>query len=291
MALSNENLMVIEKMNDKENYKYLHPMLMNYLFQLIWSLEKDDIRIRFSEGFRTKERQMELYAQGRSNPGGIITNCDGVRHTSQHQWGIAIDFYLDMDIDGDGQKKDDAFNNATQIFNKVGARATSIGLGWGGNWKMKDMPHLYLPYWGATGSLLVEKFGTYENFRESWKKEFAVDDAEGIPGGLNDSIWDESEWVKSVQTAIGARIDGIAGKETISKTPDIGKKINNRHAVVAQVQKKLNAMGHDCGAVDGIFGENTERGVVSFQEKFLRMPDGIMNAGNVSWRKLLKEKL
>jgi peptidoglycan L-alanyl-D-glutamate endopeptidase CwlK len=44
-----------------------------------------------AEGFRTKERQEELYAQGRTAPGLIVTDCDGVNTPSEHQTCMAAD--------------------------------------------------------------------------------------------------------------------------------------------------------------------------------------------------------
>ena len=34
---------------------------------------------------------------------------------------------------------------------------------------------------------------------------------------------------------------------------------------VKELQTALNALGYDCGKVDGIFGKNTEKGVRAFQ--------------------------
>lgn len=51
------------------------------------------------EGFRSMERQESLWAQGRTAPGSIVTNCDGLTRKSMHQglgWfgtGLAADIY------------------------------------------------------------------------------------------------------------------------------------------------------------------------------------------------------
>lgn len=114
--------------------------------------------------------QDALYAQGRTTPGSIVTNARGTSYSSQHQWGIAADFYIDMDVDGDGVNSDDAFNNATRLFDKVGSLAKSISLGWGGDWKSTvDKPHLYLPDWGSTTSKLKSQYGTPEAFIRMWQ--------------------------------------------------------------------------------------------------------------------------
>lgn len=109
----------------------LHPILQKKAALLKEECKNLGIFILFSECLRTKAEQDALYAQGRTTPGSIVTNAKGSTYSSQHQWGVAIDFYIDMDVDGDGDKKDDAFNNSTGLFERVGSIAKSIGLGWG----------------------------------------------------------------------------------------------------------------------------------------------------------------
>lgn len=46
-----------------------------------------------SEVFRTTERQKALYAQGRTKPGPIVTERDGVTNLSEHQTRLAADIY------------------------------------------------------------------------------------------------------------------------------------------------------------------------------------------------------
>ena len=147
----------------------LHPRLQQKAAELIELCKKNGISIKISECYRTVEEQNELYAKGRTAPGSIVTNAKGTSYSSQHQWGIAFDFYLDMDIDGDGKKSDDAFNNRKSTFNKVGKLAKSIGLGWGGDWTSPvDLPHVYLPDWGKTTGELKKKYGTPSNFKKTW---------------------------------------------------------------------------------------------------------------------------
>jgi len=43
------------------------------------------------EGRRSLKRQEALYAKGRSQPGPIVTNADGIHHRSKHQDGLAAD--------------------------------------------------------------------------------------------------------------------------------------------------------------------------------------------------------
>lgn len=149
----------------------LHPRMIEKVYQLIDLCAQNGITIGISECVRTVAEQDALYAKGRTAPGSIVTKAKGSSYSSMHQWGVAADFFLKMDIDGDGQTSDDTYNNAKKTFNKVGALAQSIGLEWGGSWKsIVDLPHVQLPDWGSTTSKLRSTYGTPEAFMKTWKK-------------------------------------------------------------------------------------------------------------------------
>lgn len=141
----------------------LHPELQQKIYELKKACEKAGLKIGISECLRSVAEQDALYAQGRTKPGNRVTNAKGSTYSSQHQWGIAADFYRD---DGKG-----AYNEDGQFFYKVGALARSVGLGWGGDWKSPvDKPHLYLPQWGSTTTTLKQQYGTPEKFMKTWIK-------------------------------------------------------------------------------------------------------------------------
>lgn len=166
--------------------KALHPELQIKLALLQSECKKHGIIIGIGECLRTKTEQDDLYAKGRTKPGKIVTNAKGNTYSSMHQWGVAADIYLKMDVDGDGLTADDAFNNATGLFNKVGKIGQSIGLEWGGSWKsIKDLPHFQLPQFGSTPAKLKAIYGTPDAFMKSaaWtstsgKKDASVANAE-----------------------------------------------------------------------------------------------------------------
>lgn len=95
------------------------------------------------------------------------------------------------------------------------------------------------------------------------------------------------QFIKDVQKATGAAVDGIAGKETLSKTVTVSAKVNNKHAVVKTIQKRLNALGFDCGAVDGIAGVKFTAAVKNYQKANKCEVDGEITAKNKTWKKLL----
>ncbi len=55
---------------------------------------------------------------------------------------------------------------------------------------------------------------------------------------------------------------------------------------VKTVQRLFNAMGYDCGTVDGIFGTKTKNATISFQQANKLSSDGIIGAK--TWNALLK---
>lgn len=156
--------------------KQLHPELQKKIVQLQELCAANGIAIGISECVRTVAEQDALYAKGRTAAGSIVTNCKGSTYSSMHQWGVAFDFYLKVDVDGDGQWTDDIYNDASGLFEKVGKLGQSIGLEWGGAWKSPvDKPHFQLPDWGSTASKLRQQYGTPDKFMATWTKSTKVD--------------------------------------------------------------------------------------------------------------------
>lgn len=139
----------------------LHPWLDYKLTVLLKKCAKKNLYLIVTEGFRTKEHQDDLYTQGRTKPGKIVTNAKGSSYSSQHMWGIAFDIAIN-----DSKLLYDA-----ATIKKVANIAKDIGLGWGGDWKsIVDTPHFYLPKWGSTTTKLKTKYGTPDKFARTWQK-------------------------------------------------------------------------------------------------------------------------
>lgn len=94
------------------------------------------------------------------------------------------------------------------------------------------------------------------------------------------------QFIRDVQKACGADVDGEAGPETISKTVTISESKNRSHAVVLAVQKRLKALGYDGGDC-GIACVKFTAAVVAFQEDNQCWADGEITAKNKTWKKLL----
>ena len=71
----------------------LHPRLQKTISQLQAACRQENLALGIGECFRSVAEQDALYAQGRTKPGAIVTNAPGSSYSSQHQWGIAFDFY------------------------------------------------------------------------------------------------------------------------------------------------------------------------------------------------------
>ena len=96
------------------------------------------------------------------------------------------------------------------------------------------------------------------------------------------------QFVKDVQKACGASVDGIAGPETLSKTVTLSAKKNRTHAAVKAVQKRLAALGYtEVGTADGIAGAKFTSAVAHFQQDNKCYVDGEITAKKTTWKKLL----
>lgn len=97
-----------------------------------------------------------------------------------------------------------------------------------------------------------------------------------------------TNFIYEVQKACGAKIDGIAGPETIGKTVTISAKINKKHPVVKAVQKRLYALGYtEVGVADGIAGRKFTKALKRFQKENGCISDGELTENNTTWKKLL----
>lgn len=141
----------------------LHPELQEKITKFKSACERAGLKVGIGECFRTVKEQDDLYAQGRTKPGNIVTNAKGSTYSSMHMWGVAFDFYRN---DGKG-----AYNTSGSFFEKVGKIGKSVGLEWGGDWKsFPDRPHFQLPQWGSTTIKLKSQYGNPDKFIATWNK-------------------------------------------------------------------------------------------------------------------------
>ena len=139
-----------------EKMKGVHPKLIELMKKAISDSPYD---FKIVQGLRTAEYQNELYQQGRTKPGKIVTKLDGYSRKSNHQakadgYGHAVDIAVCGHYDQNGNyvkytTDAEMFDNKklVEISRHVKAVAKDMGLDivWGGDWKtLYDTPHYEL---------------------------------------------------------------------------------------------------------------------------------------------------
>lgn len=118
----------------------LHPDLKASVDKVLKAMDALGFPMKIVQGVRTEGEQQALYAQGRTKPGKIVTNHDGVTKKSNHQ----------LKVDGYGWAVDCAFSGPDPFGEKkpwstYGSCAKAVGLVWGGDWvSIVDRPHVEL---------------------------------------------------------------------------------------------------------------------------------------------------
>jgi peptidoglycan L-alanyl-D-glutamate endopeptidase CwlK len=131
-------------MPDSSSTADLHPALIAKVNRVLTAMSALGFPMRICQGVRTVAQQRALYAKGRTTPGPIVTNCDGIVKMSNHQ----------PRADGYGYAVDCCFVGAdpwTGPWEVYGAAGMAVGLVWGGKFStLTDRPHLELPSPPAT---------------------------------------------------------------------------------------------------------------------------------------------
>ena len=160
-------------------------------------------------------------------------------------------------------------------------KSTSSG---GGSYYAPVVPDMPMLYRGCTGDAvktLQDKLN-----------------ALGYNSGNVDGIFGAKTYaaVTAFQKANSLGVDGIVGKLTWAKLYDATPvnvtpvttqpmlRTGSRGDAVRKLQELLNALGYDCGSVDGIFGSKTYAAVLAFQKANGLGADGIV--GPLTWAKL-----
>lgn len=94
------------------------------------------------------------------------------------------------------------------------------------------------------------------------------------------------EAVRAFQERRGVPVDGIVGPDTWRELVEADRNIGDRVLYyrrplmrgddVALLQRQLNLLGFEAGKEDGIFGADTQRGLIEFQESRRLAEDGIV---------------
>lgn len=112
----------------------LHPDLKPLCEKFLAECEAREIDARVTFTYRTPEEQDDLYAQGRTKPGAIVTSLRGgqSKHNFTLDDGTPAAKAFDIAI-YDGGKY--ITNGEHWLYTEAGAIGEMLGLEWGGRWK------------------------------------------------------------------------------------------------------------------------------------------------------------
>ncbi len=218
--------------------KKIHPELASRIRAVVAALAQAGINIEVVQGLRTIAEQNELYKQGRTKKGPVVTNAKGGQ--SNHNYGLAVDVVPFVN----GQPQ---WNAPNSVWMAIGHEGNKLGLEWGGSWKkFIDKPHLQLP------GLSIKQCMTLNN-----------------KGGLN-AVWAEASRLLGKAGATPPpppQPQKPPAERTLAK--------GDRGEDVRLVQTRLAALKFlTAKDVDGVFGPGTEEAVKKFQASKKLKADG-----------------
>lgn len=156
--------------------------------------KESGLDIFITETYRSQERQNELWEQGRTKPGNIVTWTLNSRHTSRRAWDIATNGPNLYDM---------------AVIRKAGAIAQDLGITWGGSWYTPDYPHFEVTdNWKAPQE--VEEV-TQEQFNQMMEVYLAERNKKSA------SDWAKTEIEKGISEGItdGTMPQGFATREQV----------------------------------------------------------------------------
>lgn len=132
----------------------LHPTVRAKVQQFIQKCDEAGIDLLVTSTYRDHESQAELYAQGRTKPGKIVTKAKPGQ--SWHNWRVAVDVVPLRN----GKPVWGTTGADGELWEKVGEIGESVGLEWAGRWKtFKEFAHFQY-----TGGLTLADFQNGRTF-------------------------------------------------------------------------------------------------------------------------------
>jgi peptidoglycan L-alanyl-D-glutamate endopeptidase CwlK len=109
----------------------LEPEVQEMALAFLQKCAQQGITLRITQTRRTWDEQAQIYAQGRTAPGKVVTHAPPGH--SWHNFGRAFDVCF---MGKEPYPDDDS------VWEYIGAIGETVGLEWGGRWKVPDKPHL-----------------------------------------------------------------------------------------------------------------------------------------------------
>jgi peptidoglycan LD-endopeptidase CwlK len=123
----------------------VHPILAERGTRLLERCAAEGLALMVTQSVRSMAEQDQLYAQGRTAPGKVVTNARAGE--SYHNFGLAFDVLV---LDAMGKAD---WSPANPGWGQAGALGEELGLEWGGRWRgLVDLPHFQY-----TGGVSLER--------------------------------------------------------------------------------------------------------------------------------------
>jgi len=147
-------------MSDSRDINDLHPTLARGARELIARMNAAGFSaVGISSTYRSIERQNELFAQGRTTPGPIVTNARGGQ--SLHNFRLAFDIF--QNIRGQEWSNPRFFETGGRIWQEMGGE-------WGGSWTT-FVDRVHMQYMGTlTLAQLQRGIVLPQDHRMPWEK-------------------------------------------------------------------------------------------------------------------------
>ena len=164
-----------ELMIDSRDILELHPALARGARELIVRMGAAGFgAVGISSTYRCFERQNQLFEQGRTTPGQIVTNARGGQ--SMHNYRLAFDIFQNIR----GQE----WNNP-RFFETGGRMWQEMGGEWGGSWTT-FVDRVHMQYTGGlTLAQLQRGLVLPQNHRMPWEKDIEKSDEEEMEVRFN----------------------------------------------------------------------------------------------------------
>jgi peptidoglycan L-alanyl-D-glutamate endopeptidase CwlK len=128
----------------------LHPSLQPLARDFIAKAQAAGLDPLITCTYRSNAEQAELYAQGRTKPGKVVTNARPGQSLHNHTEGgkpAAKAFDIVPLVQGKPQ-----WQATHPHWHQLGALGKSLGLEWAGDWRtFREYPHFQLPKAGQSG--------------------------------------------------------------------------------------------------------------------------------------------
>lgn len=233
---------LLKKADAKLNNTNMNKTVVSIVKEVIKEMYEAGIYVGVSGAFRSFAEQDELYKQGRTKAGAIVTNAKGGQ--SNHNYGVAVDLFQYSE---DG--KEAIYENGTKRFNKIVSAMKSRGMKWGGDWNgsFKDYPHFEL-YDRAGGEKMPTKTDTKTVSKSSLHTIKKGETLSGIAEDYKTTVSNLKKWngLDTDKIIAGDKLKVKAPAKKVEKkyytvvVGDMAYRIAENHNLTLDQLKKLN---------------------------------------------------